>query len=270
MTGIHPAAAPSPPPSEAMLPSLLGVFAHPDDESLLAGGVLAQHAAGGARTAVVTATWARDSTRATELSAALAVLGAEAPRMLGYRDARNEKSAPEQPRWCDIDLDEAVAQVVSHIRQFRPDVVVTHDVLGQLTGHPDHRRTHQVALLAVEAAGVPQLYPGTGEAWQAGALYAATHPRSGIGGLGPLLQGVGKTLLSVPDSYVTAVVDVTTWLEQKWNAIRSHRSQAESERPLPGLLSRLDAESRARILSTEYFTRLRVAPEGPGLHDLTR
>ena len=26
-------------------PSLLGVFAHPDDESLLAGGVLAQHAA---------------------------------------------------------------------------------------------------------------------------------------------------------------------------------------------------------------------------------
>lgn len=40
------------------LPSLLGVFAHPDDKSLLAGGVLAQHHAGGAHTAVVTATWA--------------------------------------------------------------------------------------------------------------------------------------------------------------------------------------------------------------------
>lgn len=39
------------------LPSLLGVFAHPDDESLLAGGVLAQHHAVGARTAVVTTTW---------------------------------------------------------------------------------------------------------------------------------------------------------------------------------------------------------------------
>lgn len=43
------------------VPSLLGVFAHPDDESLSAGGVLARHAAAGARTAVVTATWAPDT-----------------------------------------------------------------------------------------------------------------------------------------------------------------------------------------------------------------
>jgi len=34
------------------LPSLLVVFAHPDDESLSSGGVLARHAASGARTAV--------------------------------------------------------------------------------------------------------------------------------------------------------------------------------------------------------------------------
>ncbi|MGW6710834.1 PIG-L deacetylase family protein, partial [Streptomyces sp. NPDC054956] len=43
------------------LPSVMGVFAHPDDESLAAGGVLALHAAAGARTAVVTATWAAGS-----------------------------------------------------------------------------------------------------------------------------------------------------------------------------------------------------------------
>ncbi|MEU1038617.1 hypothetical protein ACFYP4_16520 [Streptomyces sp. NPDC005551] len=34
-----------PPSSSASRPSLLGVCGHPDDESLLAGGVLAQHAA---------------------------------------------------------------------------------------------------------------------------------------------------------------------------------------------------------------------------------
>lgn len=61
-------------PQEAIvpLPSLLGVFAHPDDEALLAGGVLAQHAASGSRTAVVTSTWAPDSHRAAELADATA------------------------------------------------------------------------------------------------------------------------------------------------------------------------------------------------------
>lgn len=262
-----PTPAPAPPAPE--LESVLGVFAHPDDESILAGGALAKHSAAGAPTAVVTATWAADSPRAAELSDALRVLGAGEPRMLGFGDARNESSAPGQLRWCDADLDEAVAQVVSHIRQFRPAVVVTHDVLGQLTGHPDHRRTHQVTLLAVEAAALASLYPESGEPWQTGALYAATHPRSGIGELGPLLQGVGKTLLSVPDEYATAAVDVTAQLDQKWAAICSHRSQLEGERPLPGILSRLPDDARNRILATEYYTRIGLGPAPRGLTRLT-
>ncbi|MFB7333235.1 PIG-L deacetylase family protein [Streptomyces adustus] len=241
-------------------PSLLGVFAHPDDESLLAGGVLAQHAASGARTAVVTATWAGDTARAAELDAALTVLGAGEPRMLGYGDARNESSAPGRSRWCDVDLAEAVAGVVAHIRRFRPEVVVTHDALGQLTGHPDHRRTHRVALLAVEAAGIGRLHPEAGEPWRTSALYAATHPHSGTGDLGPLLSGVGKGLHSVPDEDVAAVVDVTPWLAQKWDAICAHTSQLRGERPLPALLSRLDEATRHRILATEYFTRITPGP----------
>ncbi|MDH2388548.1 PIG-L family deacetylase [Streptomyces sp. HNM0663] len=252
-----------------VLPSLLAVFAHPDDESLLAGGVLAQHAAAGARTAVVTATWAPDSQRAAELAAALNVLGAGAPRMLGYGDARNGSSAPGRPRWCDVPLDDAVAQVVAHIRQVRPAIVVTHDALGQLTGHPDHRRTHQVTLLAVEAAGITHLHPEAGEPWQPRALYAATHPQSGIGDLGPLLHGVGKTLLAVPDEYVTAAVNVTEWIDRKWRAICSHSSQLEGERPLPALLSRVDKERRDRILATEYFTRLSLPTGGPVASALT-
>jgi len=78
-------------------PSVLAVFAHPDDESLAAGGLLARHAAPGARTAVVTATWAADTVRARELAVALGILGAEAPRMLEYADARVPGSAPGRP-----------------------------------------------------------------------------------------------------------------------------------------------------------------------------
>ncbi|MEU7028915.1 PIG-L family deacetylase [Streptomyces sp. NPDC046275] len=243
-----------------MLPSLLAVAAHPDDESLLAGGVLAQHHAAGARTAVVTATWAPDSRRAPELTAALSVLGAGSPRLLGYNDARNPEAAPGQPRLVDAPLDEAVGRLVTHIRDFRPDIVVTHDAVGQLTGHPDHVRTHQITLLAVEAAGLAHLHPEAGAPWQASALYAATHPESGVGLLRPLLEGVGKSVLAVPDSYVTTSVDVTPWADVKWRAILAHRSEVARERSLPGMLARIIEGDRAQIIRTEYFTRLIPGP----------
>lgn len=199
------------------VPSLLGVFAHPDDESLLAGGVLAQHAAVGARTAVVTATWTADSHRVPGLAQVLLLLGAGAPRLLGFADARNPASAAGSGavRLVDAPLDEAVGRLAAHVREVRPDIVVGHDALGQLTGHPDHRRTHQITLLAVGAAGLPHLYPEAGEPWQPAVLYAATHSESGVGRLGPLLQSVGKTLLVVPDEYVTTAVDVSPWAAVK-------------------------------------------------------
>ncbi|MFI8195247.1 M15 family metallopeptidase [Streptomyces sp. NPDC085942] len=135
--------------------------------------------------------------------------------------------------------------------------------LGQLTGHPDHRRAHQITLLAVEAAGLPHLYPDAGEPWQPAALYAATHAESGMGRLGPLLQRVGKTLLAVPDAYVSTVVDVSPWAAVKWEAICAHRSEVARERPLPGLLARLPEAERDEIIRTESFTRLSPGP-APG------
>lgn len=248
------------------LPSLLAVFAHPDDEALLAGGVLAQHHAAGARTAVVTATWAPDSRRAPELADALAVLGAGAPRLLGYGDARNPEAAPTRPRLVDAPLDEAIGRLVAHIRAFKPDVVVGHDALGQLTGHPDHVRTHQITLLAVEAAGLAHRYPDAGPPWQPAALYAATHPASGVGLLGRLLEDAGKTVLAVPDAYVTTSVDVTPWADVKWAAILAHRGEVARGRPLPGILARLPHDDRIQIIRTEHFTRLTPGPT-PGAGD---
>lgn len=255
--------------TQSSAPSLLAVFAHPDDESLLAGGVLAQLAAAGARTAVVTATWAADSHRAPELANALDALGAGTPRLLGYADARNPASTPGGGvRLIDAPLDEAVARLVTHIRAFRPDIVVGHDALGQLTGHPDHRRTHQITLLAVEAAGLPHLYPDAGKPWQPSALYAATHSETSVGQLKTLLETVGKSVLTVPDAYVTTSVDVSPWAGVKWSAILAHQGEVARERPLPGVLARLPVAERDEILSTESFTRLTPGPVAGDPHRL--
>ncbi len=56
-----------------------------------------------------------------------------------------------------------------HIRQFRPEIVVTHDAYGQLTGN---RHRHRATILGF-AAGLEHLYPDTGQPWQPAALYAA-------------------------------------------------------------------------------------------------
>jgi N-acetyl-1-D-myo-inositol-2-amino-2-deoxy-alpha-D-glucopyranoside deacetylase len=238
--------------------SLLVVFAHPDDESLSAGGLLAERAAAGVRTAVVTATWAADSHRASELADAVRVLGADAPIMLGYADARVPESAPGRPRWCDTPLDEAVRSVVQHVRARRPETVVTHDAYGGVTGHPDHLHTHRVTVLAARAAGIGLLYPQAGPPWQPRHLYLATHPHSALPTLRELI-GSRKVRYTVPDDDVTLCLDVRPWLEPKIAAVLAHASEVERG-ALPGLVAGLSPAARARLLSTEWYTTRHLGP----------
>jgi N-acetyl-1-D-myo-inositol-2-amino-2-deoxy-alpha-D-glucopyranoside deacetylase len=233
--------------------SLLGVFAHPDDESLSSGGLLAPHAAAGGRTGVVTATWADDTTRVGELAEALRILGAGTPRVLGYADGGVPESAPGCSCLCDAPLDEAVQRLVAHIRHFRPEVMVTHDAYGGLTGHPDHVHTHRLTVLAAHAAGLEQLYPDAGLAWRPRALYLVTHPHSVVPSVRAII-GAREALCSVPDDAVTARVDVTPWLDQKVAAVLAHRSEV-ARGALPGLIASMPESVRARLLSTEWYMR---------------
>ncbi|MFJ8039044.1 PIG-L deacetylase family protein [Kitasatospora sp. NPDC096147] len=236
--------------------SVLAVFAHPDDESLVAGGVLAARAAAGARTAVVTATWAEGTHRAEELTEAVGILVAGKPRLLGYADAKVPESAPGAVRWCDVPLDEAVGRLVAQIREFRPEVLLTHDAYGGLSGHPDHRQTHRVTLLAARAAGLGLLYPEAGPAWQPAALYGATHPASVARELGRRLAP-GRVLYAMPDEQVTTAVDVRPWVRTKLCAIFAHRSEVERG-ALPGRLAAVSVAEREQLTGTEWYVRHEV------------
>ncbi|MFJ6247438.1 MULTISPECIES: hypothetical protein [unclassified Streptomyces] len=113
------------------------------------------------------------------------------------------------------------------------------------------------------------LYPEAGAPRRPRALYAAAHPESGVCRLGALPEQVGESVPAVPNAYVSTTVDVSPWAETEWAAILAHRGEVASERPLPGVPTRLPEAERQEMTSTESFTRPTSGPVPGGPHRLT-
>jgi LmbE family N-acetylglucosaminyl deacetylase len=146
---------------------LLGVFAHPDDEVFCVGGTLAQWAAAGGETMIISATQgeagqiqdagaasrgALGAVRGQELRAACKHLGVQRVECLDYGDGA----------LAEVDGATLAEHVATFIRDFQPDVVVTFGLDGGY-GHPDHiaisrATTRACQLIACEDGWAPQLY----------------------------------------------------------------------------------------------------------------
>jgi mycothiol S-conjugate amidase len=102
-------------------------------------------------------------------------------RFLGFTDSGLPEGDPLPPlpegSFALVPLHEAAAPLVRLVREFRPHVMLSYDESGGYP-HPDHIKTHQVAVEAFEAAADPDRYPeAAGEPWQPLKLYyfAAFH-----------------------------------------------------------------------------------------------
>ena len=158
--------------------TLMTVHAHPDDETISTGGMMAKYSRAGHRVICVTCTGGEHGEivvpemdtpenharlaeiRADELRRALEQLGPIDSRMLGYVDSgmmgtpENEAAAS----FWQADVDDATGRLVRIVRETRPDVIVGYNDFGGY-GHPDHIRAAQIAKLAFERAGDPAWYP---------------------------------------------------------------------------------------------------------------
>jgi mycothiol S-conjugate amidase len=191
------------------------IHAHPDDETITTGGVMAHYSQAGDRVICVTCTGGEHGEivvpemdtpenharlgeiRAEELKRALARLGAIESRTLGFVDSgmmgTPENDAPES--FWQADPDEAAGRVVRIVRETQPDVIVGYNDFGGY-GHPDHIRAAQMAKLAFERAGDPAWYPeqlATGDLtpWQPKKLYESVFDMSRREELGALLESRG-------------------------------------------------------------------------------
>jgi len=177
---------------------LLVVHAHPDDESITTGGLLARCAPAGVRTTLVTCTDGRygpvnpdlglrltpeelADVRATELEEAARILSVWQVHRLGHHDSNmaglGQNAAPEA-FWMQS-TEGLVASLVGLIRTARPQVVVTYDAFGG-TGHPDHIQAHRATMLAIAAASEPRCFPDAGPCWTVSRLFHPVYPISSL------------------------------------------------------------------------------------------
>ena len=176
-----------------MTKRLLAVVAHPDDETFGVGGTLALYARKGYDAYYLCATRGEAGTvdeehlngfkdtaemRTDELMRAAKVLGLKGVYFLGYRDSG--MPGTEENRHPDAQInhsvDEVAGRIVQHIRQLKPDVVLTHDPIGGYK-HPDHIHLHKATKLAFENAAAASFHPEAGAPFKPLALYYQVFPR---------------------------------------------------------------------------------------------
>jgi N-acetyl-1-D-myo-inositol-2-amino-2-deoxy-alpha-D-glucopyranoside deacetylase len=265
------------------------VHAHPDDETIGTGGAMVKAIEAGHRVILITCTRGEmgeivvpdldtpenhrrlGELRAVELERAMRHLGVTEWENLGYHDSdMMGRPGNHDPRsFWQADLDEAIGRLVWFVRRYQPDVMTTYNDFGGY-GHPDHIRTHLVAVGAYERAGDSAWYPeqlapehgGSGPAaeegglapWAPSKLYEQAIPASVRQAMADRLKELGQRSFWDPPEDATPeqieefeafaakmlVPDetITTWLDiagapvaAKWAAIREHKTQISDESP---------------------------------------
>ncbi|MBF8289323.1 MAG: N-acetyl-1-D-myo-inositol-2-amino-2-deoxy-alpha-D-glucopyranoside deacetylase [Chloroflexi bacterium] len=179
--------------------TLMTVHAHPDDETIGTGGLMAKAVRDGHRVVLVTGTRGElgeivvpemdtpdnhrrlGEIRAGELEAAMAELGVTEWENLGYRDSGMMGTEGNRDPRCfwQADPDEAARRLTWFVRRDRPEVMTTYNDFGGY-GHPDHIRVHDVSVRAFARAGDPAWYPE-----QLAPEHGGTGPAGADGGLAP-------------------------------------------------------------------------------------
>lgn len=197
------------------LSSVLFVGAHPDDETVMAGGLLAMLRTHGVPVHAVCATDGRGGEhggvpgadtpeglariREAELRCAVAALGLTSLTLLGYQDPGVGPGEQLYPFAADPDL--LAAQIADVARSTGASVILTHGSDGEY-GHPAHVQVHQAVLAAVHTHILPVL------------VYS----------IAARVPGIEDRLWNVHDPAHLAL-DITPWLALKLAAMLCHRTQ---------------------------------------------
>jgi LmbE family N-acetylglucosaminyl deacetylase len=252
--------------------------AHPDDEAISTGGIIAKYSAAGHRVVVVYATGGEHGDmpygllepgesvaerRRREVQTSAAALGVARIAWLGYCDSgmmgTPENDAPES--FWQADVDEAAARLAAILAEESADVLTCYDERGNY-GHPDHIQVHRVGHAAAAKASTPKLYEATMNrdhlvAWMRAALADATEVPPGT----PSIEEVEQ--IGMPASVITTTVDVRPQVPAKLASLAAHQSQVIDT----AFFLSMPVEVFTDVFGFEWFIRV-GAPEGTVEDDL--
>lgn len=224
---------------------ILSVWAHPDDESFLAAGIMAAAVKNGQQVICVTATKGEKGVqdesrwpvarlgeiRERELAEALHELGITQHHWLGYADGECAHDSPQ----------EATQKIAVFIEQYQPDSILTFGPEG-LTGHPDHQAVSRWVNAAVAGTRKkPAIYHAVHEPTQYETYLKPLDEQLDI------FFAIDKPPLVPADDCAIALELTDDLLEQKWRSLAAQPSQMER------LLKLIPPAARRGTFGREYF-----------------
>lgn len=210
--------------------TLLSLHAHPDDECMLTGELLAKAGARGLRTVVVYGTRgdagesgldlqgdALGERREEEARAACEQLGVDRVEFLDYLDSGMAGTGTnDHPQaFCRAAPEDVAGRIAAVVEDEGVLAVVGYDANGTY-GHPDHLQVHRAANALAATLAVPWLLDATYDR-----EYLASLPDSD-GRLDPTFASAQADL--------THFVQGEEWFRAKMEGIKCHRSQGTRPR----------------------------------------
>ena len=195
---------------------LLGVFAHPDDESISSGGTISKYAKAGWHVDLVTATHGEAGgsalVRGKELEEAAQRLGIRTVTFLDYNDGK----------LADNTAGEIEDKLATVMEELQPDVIITHEPAG-ITNHPDHIKLSLATTFAFQKYAWDKKEPPK--------LYYACVPETVMA---YLIKNKyfpaelhGKPVMGVEDKRISTVINIKKFASTKRKSLESHMSQRE-------------------------------------------
>ena len=251
------------------------LHAHPDDETIATGGMIAKAKREGHRIVLVVATKGEEGEpvpgvlaegellgdrRVRETQLAADVLGVDRVAFLGYRDSgmMGEPTNDNPESFWQADLHEAASKLAQILNEEEADLVVTYDENG-VYGHPDHIQVHRVGVRAAEYAGVSRVFEATFSREFMRDIFAELEALEGEDASGP----ADADTFGLPEAELTHRIDVSDFVLLKRAALLRHESQISPDHPM----AKMPIEDFARWSGVEWYRERARSRDGGDFRD---